>query len=209
MLGCLFSNGILNLKEVYILEIKLTRPIPTISKSLGECMMDRRSIRKFSNKKINIDTISLLLWAAQGKTFHSRTVPSAGATYPLEIYVHLKNKGLFYLDYQNNILIRTIERDIGRQLTGASLGQAFINDATMVMIICADFSRTCNRYGERGIRYVFIEVGHCAQNVHLACVALGLGSVPIGAFRDRELKVLLQLEERVDPLYLIPISYRK
>jgi len=79
----------------------------------------------------------------------------------------------------------------------------------MNLIICAEFSRTTWRYGQRGVRYVFIEVGHCAQNVHLEAVALGLSSVPIGAFDDDQVKTVLKLSKKIEPLYIIPIGYPK
>lgn len=63
------------------------------------------------------------------------------------------------------------------------------------------------RYGERGIRYVYMEVGHCAQNIHLEAIALGLGSVPIGAFQDQYVKKVMNLPTNINPLYIIPIGY--
>ncbi|MFX1501751.1 MAG: SagB/ThcOx family dehydrogenase [Promethearchaeota archaeon] len=71
----------------------------------------------------------------------------------------------------------------------------------------AIFERTTQRYGERGFRYVFIEVGHCAQNIHLEAVSLGLSSVPIGAFDDNKVKDVLNLKKKIEPLYIIPIGY--
>ena len=85
----------------------------------------------------------------------------------------------------------------------------FIAEAFLNIIICAEYSRTTQRYGERGIRYVYMEVGHCAQNIHLQAVALGLVSVPIGAFNDKDVKEVLSLQKKIEPLYIIPIGYPK
>ncbi len=77
----------------------------------------------------------------------------------------------------------------------------------MNIIICAEYSRTTWNYRQRGIRYVFMEVGHCAQNIHLEAVALDLASVPIGAFEDDNVKKVLKLPKKIEPLYIIPIGY--
>jgi len=86
--------------------------------------------------------------------------------------------------------------------------QMFIADAGMVIIIAARFENTTQRYGERGVRYVYMEAGHCAQNIHLEAVALGLASVPVGAYDDEDLKDVLGLEKE-EPLYIIPVGYSK
>ncbi len=187
--------------------IQLPKPRLEGNISLEECIFTRESIRTFKDKEIEIEKISQLLWAAQGKKGHKRTVPSAGATYPLEIFVTLKNKGLFRYNLKKHALETIKEGDFNKDLAIAALHQNFIHEAPLNIIIYADFSRTCNRYGERGVRYVFMEVGHCAQNVHLEAVALGLGSVPIGAFRDKKVKNLLDLPDNLEPLYIIPIGY--
>ena len=120
----------------------------------------------------------------------------------------MKNRGLFLYNLEKHKLEQLTEIDIGRELATASLHQDFIYEAPLNIIICAIFSRTCNRYGDRGIRYVFIEVGHCAQNIHLEAVALGLGSVPIGAYNDKKVRKVLNLPDKIEPLYIIPIGYR-
>ena len=191
------------------MDIKLAKPKIKGIKSLEECIYKRKSTRDFSEKVIEEEKISQLLWSAQGKSYHKRTAPSAGATYPLEIFVVLKDKGLFYYNSKENILEHKFGGKIGDNLAYASYRQIFIEKAPLNIIICADFSRTCNRYGDRGSRYVFIEVGHCAQNIHLECISLGLVSVPIGAFKDEKVKELLKLPKNIDPLYIIPIGYSK
>lgn len=191
------------------MDIQLPKPQLKGSKSLEECIYKRKSIREFQNKEIEIEKISQLLWAAQGKASHYRTVPSAGATYPLELFVILKNKGLYQYNIKKHVLELKKDGDFSKDLAAASLHQNFIHEAPLNIIICAIFSRTCNRYGDRGMRYVLIEVGHCAQNIHLEAVALELCSVPIGAFEDKAVKNLLKLPDNIEPLYIIPIGYPK
>jgi len=189
------------------MEIKLPKPILEGNKSVEECIYERESVRKYQNKAIEIEKISQILWAAQGKKGQKRTVPSAGATYHLEIYVTLKDKGYFHYDFKNHALKLVTEEIICKKLAEESWNQKFIEEAYLNIIICADYSRTTKRYGERGIRYVYMEVGHCAQNIHLEAIALGLVSVPIGAFQDKNVKKVMKLPTNVNPLYIIPIGY--
>jgi SagB-type dehydrogenase family enzyme len=183
------------------------------NKSLDECIYKRKSIRGFLDKGIEIEKISQLLWAAQGKNISKRTIPSAGAIYPLEIYVLLKNIGFYYYDYKKASLKMEAEakkaEEILKHLTESAWNQSFINEAPLNIIICVDFPKIIHGYGERGRRYALIEVGHCAQNVHLEAVALDLGSVPIGAFQDKSIKNLLNLPDNLEPIYIIPIGYSK
>jgi len=194
---------------VIFLEIKLTEPKLKGIKSLEQCIFERQSVRSFKDEDIEIEKISQILWAGQGKKGSKKTVPSAGATYPLELYVVLKRRGIFHYDFERNLLKRIREGDFGKDLAKASLHQMFIYEAPLNVIICADFDRTCSSYGKRGEKYVYIEIGHCAQNIELEAVALGLASVPVGAFYDDEVKKVLDLPKNIDPIYIIPIGYPK
>lgn len=191
------------------LSIELTEPRIKGNKSLEECIFERVSVRSFKDKEIEIEKISQILWAGQGKKGYKRTVPSAGATYPLELYITIKGKGFFHYNSNINLLELKNEGDFGKDLANASLNQMFIYEAPMNIIICADFNRTCDHYGKRGVRYVYMEIGHCAQNIELEAVALGLASVPIGAFHDDEVKKVLDIPKNLEPLYIIPIGYQK
>jgi len=191
------------------MDLQLPKPILKGSKSLEECIYERESVRSYKEKVIEIEEISQILWATQGKKGSKRTVPSAGATYPLEIYVTIKNKGYFYYNYSKHVLEYITDKDLSNKLVEASWNQHFIAEAYLNVIICAIFERTIERYGQRGVRYVYIEVGHCAQNVHLEAVALGLCSVPIGAFEDDKVKEVLKLKKQIEPLYIIPIGHPK
>lgn len=189
--------------------MNITLPPPKLdgTVSLEKSIYERKSIRRFNNKKIEIDKISQILWAAQGKKGTKRTVPSAGATYPLEVYVILRDKGFFYYSVENHTLELLTNESLIQELVEACLDQQFIAEAYLNIIICARFSRTTQGYGKRGVRYVLIEVGHCAQNIHLQAVALGLASVPIGAYNDENVKQVLSLPNNIEPLYIIPIGY--
>lgn len=152
-----------------------------------------------------------LLWAAQGITsdWGGRSAPSAGATYPLEIYVVAGNvenlqTGLYQYLPQGHSLKLISNVDLRNQLTAAAFGQHMIKNAPATIVIAADFARTTRRYGNRGIMYVHIEVGHSGQNIYLQAEALDLGTVAIGAFDEKQVKNLLGIKE--NPLYIMPVG---
>jgi SagB-type dehydrogenase family enzyme len=126
----------------------------------------------------------------------------------LEIYL-VDSRGLFYYIPETHSLKKIKDGDLRNELCSACLGQGFVRDASIDIIICADFKRTTLHYGRRGENYVYIEVGHAAENLHLQAVAEGLGSVPVGAFSDGAVKKLLDLPEDIVPIYVIPVGYIK
>jgi SagB-type dehydrogenase family enzyme len=190
-----------------IMEVKLPKPILRGKMSVEECIAKRRSIRNYKGTPLTIDELSQLLWATQGITHREglRAAPSAGATYPLEIRV-AKEDGLFRYIPKGHKLIKEKDEDLRRRLAIASLGQPWVEEAPCSFIFSAVYERTTRRYGKRGERYVHIEVGHAAENLHLQAVALGLGSVPIGAFKDEEVKKIVGLPKNEEPLYIVPVG---
>ena len=192
------------------MEIQLPEPIIDSNTSIEKCIITRESIRKFEESKIELEKLSNLFWAAQGKKGSKRCVPSAGATYPLDVYGLIKGKGLFLYHLQDHkLILKSAKEQMCQEIAKAAWDQTFICEAYLNIIICADFTRTTKSYGERGVRYVLMEVGHCAQNIHLEAVALGLASVPIGAFKDNLVKKIMELPDNIDPLYIVPIGYKQ
>ncbi|MGB9876789.1 MAG: SagB/ThcOx family dehydrogenase [bacterium] len=176
--------------------------------SLEEALAKRRSIRSFSSTPLTLEQISQLLWAGQGITEPQRgfrTAPSAGATYPYELYV-VTNEGVFHYLPLGHKLEKVKEGNIRAELTAAAMGQASVGNAGAVFILLAIPERTTSRYGERGKMYVYIEAGHIAQNILLQAVALKLGSVPVGAFDPNRVKQMLGLKEG-EVVYLIPVGH--
>jgi SagB-type dehydrogenase family enzyme len=177
--------------------------------SLEEVINKRRSERSLNGDKLTLEQIGQLLWSCQGitdKTRGFRSAPSAGATYPLEIYL-VNSDGLFYYLPDTHSIKRIKDKDLRRELSQACFGQGFVEDASVDIVICADFKKTTGHYGARGENYVYIEVGHASQNLHLEAVSLGLGSVPVGAFSDNEVQKVLDLPKDIIPIYVIPIGY--
>lgn len=191
--------------------INLPRPKIRGKMTLEEAIFRRRSERSYEDKELTMEQLSQLLWSAQGitdKTFGFRTAPSAGALYPLFIYV-VKKDGVFHYLPNEHKLIQLSNEDKRPSLVRASLGQSFIREAPVDIVIAANYKITEAKYGARTFRYVCMEVGHVAQNIHLQAVALGLASVPVGAFWDDVVKTTLDLPESQDPLYIIPVGYVK
>lgn len=184
--------------------------------SLEETIHRRRSVRDYKADPLNLSKISQLLWAAQGVTDPSgkRTAPSAGALYPLEIYIVAGNvdglaPGVYRYIPGEHALIGIIDHDPRSELYAAALKQVAVNDAPVVIVITAVYERTTGKYGDRGINYVHMEVGFAAQNIYLQAESLDLGTVFIGAFYDDQLKKALQLGDRVEPLGIMPVGKKQ
>lgn len=189
--------------------IDLPKPNLISKFSIEEAIFRRRSQRDFKDKEIPIQHLSQILWAAQGitdQTYGFRAAPSAGALYPLSLYI-VKKDGVFRYLPDGHKLLQLQDKDIRPSLARASLGQNYIMDAPVNIIITGNFKISQAKYGPRAFRYVCMEIGHVAENIHLQAVALGLGSVPIGAFWDDVIRTNLELPETQDPLYIIPIGY--
>ena len=192
-------------------EIMLPYPKLKSSISLEEALKNRRSVRQFSEKDLALEDISQILWAAQGITENSsgfRTAPSAGALYPIELFV-VKSDGLFQYIAKGHKLKKLDSGDLRQKLMQASLLQESISNASLDIIITAVYERTTAKYGDRGIRYIYMEAGHVCQNILLQATALQLGAVPIGAFSDTEVQKVLGLSKDYNPLYIIPVGYVK
>jgi len=188
--------------------INLPEPNKSGSISLEQAISSRRSRRDFLPKTLTLEQIGQLTWVAQGQDTrsHYRTVPSAGATYPLELFI-MTGDGLFHYLPAKHSLDKLIDQDLRAALASAALGQDFIKAAPLTMVFAAQFTRTTGRYGQRGIRYVYMEAGHAAQNVHLQAEALGLGSVAVGAFDDASVSKVLTLLNHLEPIYMVVIGY--
>jgi len=192
--------------------------------SVEKAMAVRRSHRNFQDRELSAEQLSQILWAAYGITQPRtdraflrggfRTAPSAGGLYPFEIYAVVgKVKGIkpgvYRYISQEHKIVMTIDKDVREELCAASLGQAMVKEAPLVVFYSAIFSRMTGKYGDRGReRYVCMDLGHSAQNIYLQAEALHLGTCAIGAFTDRRVIQVLQLPEEEEPLYLMPVGYK-
>ena len=183
--------------------------------SLEETLLNRRSVRQYTGEALTLEEVSQLLWAAQGITasWGGRTAPSAGALYPLEVYLVAGNvkglaPGVYKYKPDRHELIWVKGKDVRVELAQAALSQAPVRDGAIDIVISAVYERTTRKYGDRGIRYVHMEAGHAAQNIYLQATALGLGTVTIGAFDDELVEEILSMPEEEASLYIIPVGRR-
>lgn len=176
--------------------------------SLEEALARRRSVRQFNRQTLTLAQVGQLMWAAQGITEpvrRFRTAPSAGATYPLEIYV-IAPDGHYHYVPSTHRLERLGRDDLRGPLAVVAGNQDCIRDAALNVVITAVFSRTSKKYGERAVRYVHLEAGHAAQNILLQATALGLGGVSVGAFYDDQVQQLLGTPDDHAPLYILALG---
>jgi SagB-type dehydrogenase family enzyme len=194
-------------------ETRLPESRTTGALSVEEAIARRRSVREFREAALDLRQVSQLLWAAQGVTGGDglRAAPSAGALYPLEVFLVVGTvsgltAGTYRYSPERHALLRVLSGDRRADLARAALGQAWIREAPAVIVIAAVFARTTRRYGERGLRYVHMEVGHVAENIYLQAEALGLGTTMVGAFRDEVVAAALGLEGEEEPLGILPVG---
>lgn len=200
-------------KEQYPQQVDLPEIDLSGEKPLPQLLQQRRSIREYGDDPLHPAELGQLLWAAQGITHPEglRTAPSAGALYPLELYVVIGNvagisAGVYHYEPDKHQLTLTARGDQRKVLARAALGQSWIADAAVVVVFTAVYKRTSRKYGPRGERYVHIEVGHAAENLFLQAVDLGLGTVDVGAFNDKAVAERLQLPAKAEPVILMPVG---
>jgi SagB-type dehydrogenase family enzyme len=197
--------------------VDLPEPRRTGEVSLEDAIYSRRGIRTFEDKPLRLQQISQLLWAAGGKgidglTGPSRSAPSAGGFYPLELIlvsgkVEGLEPGIYRYEWKNHKLRLIKKGDHRDALAEAALNQRFIEYAPASIVITAVYSRTAWKYGQRGVvRYVHMDAGHASENMFLQAVALGLGTVTVGAFMDKEVKRVLSVSDE-EPLYIMPFGW--
>lgn len=190
----------------------LPQPLDDTGTSLVQAIENRRSVRSYSGGSITLPELSRILHSAQGITSGTgyRAAPSAGATYPLTLYIISENvdglqDGIYCYTPDGHFLSQVKEGEFLHDLAGAALGQSCITEASAALVITADYSITTDVYGERGRMYVHMEAGHVSENVYLQCAAMDLCTVAIGAFTDGAVADLLGSETRT-PLYIMPLG---
>lgn len=194
--------------------IKLPEPRKKGRISVEEALNTRRSIRKYSGQPLSLQEVGQLLWAAQGITNKKgrRTAPSAGALYPIEVYlvageVSNLQSGIYRYIPQWHSLELHIEGDWREKLCTAALNQEYIRDAPASILISAVFDRTRRKYGRsRGARYAGMEAGNVSQNICLQAVVLKLGTVFVGAFKDSKISCIFDMEDDESPLAIMPVG---
>jgi SagB-type dehydrogenase family enzyme len=195
--------------------IKLPQTESNPGQPLAQLLAQRRCVRKYAHRSVTLANAASLLWAAQGVNADDdlRTAPSAGALHPIEIYlaagaVTELAPGIYRYLPSAGAIENAAEGDRRVALARAALGQTWVADAALILIIAADYEHTTSKHGRRGKRYVHMEAGHVAQNVLLMAATLNLGSAVVGAFDDKLVVAATGLERHQAPLYLLPVGYK-
>ena len=217
-LGFFLTMGLL---EVRTGEASISLPKPSLDGkiSVEKAIKGRRTVRDFRERGLTLNHLSQLVWAGQGITDpleRKRAAPSGGALYPLDLYIVIGENGVEkmeegvyrYLPKEHSLLLIT-KGDRRREIALASLSQMWMARAPVLLIITAEYRRITGKYGERGIRYALIEVGHVGQNLFLQAEALGLGAGIVGAFNDSEVSKIAGLASKHEPLLIMPVGYKK
>lgn len=194
--------------------IKLPEPRFQSHVSLEEALSTRRSIREYADRSVTIHQVSQLLWSAYGITSSEglRTAPSAMTAYPLEIFVLAAEvdgleAGFYHYEVKGHSLLPQWMGDRRGPLYRCTFDQKSIPEAKAIVVFTAVYERTRAKLGDAGDSHVHMDVGHAGENLHLQAVALGLGTVVIGAFRPAEVTQTLELPAEMAPLYLMPVGY--
>jgi SagB-type dehydrogenase family enzyme len=188
--------------------INLPRPTEIGGAPFWAVLSARRSTRDFSDKEMPLAVLSQLLWSTHGLTARVgraelRTAPSAGACYPIEVYVVANNvstlsRGLYRYVPGDHFLIPMREGDVGAEITAAALGHRMCRTGSVTFVWTAVIPRTTGRYGDRGYRYIYMDAGHVGQNMYLAATALRYGCCTIGAFDDDAMNASLGIDGEVE-----------
>ncbi len=187
--------------------VDLAIPLTIGRISLEETLRQRRSVREFGDRDVNIVELAQLLWAGQGITDEKngkRTAPSAGAIYPMELYVFNKH-GVYVYDPGEHQLANIEKEDRRKALSEAAFNQQWVQKAPVTIVIAGDLNKTAKRYGrEDAIRFVYIEAGHIAQNLQLQAVAMDLVSVPVGSIDYKKISSVAKFQSR--PVYMVCVG---
>jgi SagB-type dehydrogenase family enzyme len=162
---------------VILKSIQLPKPQTDGGKPLMQVLKDRRTSREFSSKKLPLQTLSNMLWAACGinRDDGKRTVPSAMNWQEIDVYVAMA-EGLYFYDAKANMLVGVLEGDI-RAVTGK---QPFVKDAPVNLVFVADFAKMGNVPADQKEFYAAADTGYISQNVYLYCASEGLATVVRG-----------------------------
>ena len=206
--------------ELTKVEAALDEANSDLSRVQTDCLevitQKRRSIRDYADSPLSKDEVMKLLWAAQGITgeMGKRTAPSAGAFYPLRVYLVVGNvkeltPGIYRYNPERNKLTPVKDGDMRDNLAAAALDQRWVKEGAVDIVIAAAYEETAAKYGGRAERFVHLEAGHAAQNILLEATALDLGAVPVGGFDDAKVATIIGLPRNENPLYIIPVGKKK
>jgi SagB-type dehydrogenase family enzyme len=189
--------------------IQLPEPNRAGPVSLETAISTRRSTRQFADTPLNFAQIGQLAWAGQGITDKKqglRVVPSAGASYPIELYL-VTPEGLFIYNPQGHSLKQISSLDLRKQLSAAASGQGPVEDAACDIVIAGAARKVAVKYGNKAQKFMLLEAGHVAENIQLQAVSLGLASLPVGDFETRNVARACELPAELEPLLIVCVGH--
>ncbi|MCP4748247.1 MAG: SagB/ThcOx family dehydrogenase [Desulfobacteraceae bacterium] len=198
--------------------MKLPPPEYEGTVSVEAAIKQRRTVRAFDSRALNLNQLSQLLWAASGVTQDGgfkRAAPSAGALYPMDVYVvagqtgvEQIEAGIYHYQVGGHLLSPVSQGDMRQSVARASLSQMWMAGSPIIIVISAEYGRVTVKYGKRGIRYAMIEAGHIGQNIFLQAQTLGLEAAIVGAYDDKKLIDVMNIPSAHEPLLLMPVGYK-
>ena len=202
-------------------EISLSYPSYKGTMTVEEALRARRTRRSFKPRPLTFKQLSQLLWAAYGVTakdhgYYLKTAPSAGALYPLDIYIVVGKAGVeglepgaYHFRPENHSIMAVKKGDLRTAVAQSALHQMWMAKAPLMLVITGEYSRSTGKYGRRGVTYTHIEVGHVGQNIFLQAEAIGLKAGIVGAFNNEHLIKTIGLPAAHDPLLIMPVGFSK
>jgi len=189
--------------------VQLTKPNLTGTVTFEAALAKRRSVRLFASKPLESEHIGQLAWAGQGITDKQRglrTAPSAGETYPIDLYFATE-EGLFVYRPAEHSLEQTSDQDIRAKLAAAASMQESVAMAGCDIIVAGSVRKLTSQFRNKARTYMLLEAGHIAQNIQLQAVCLDLGSVTIGGFNSKDVTRACRLPKGLEPLYIICVGH--
>ncbi len=188
--------------------VPLAVPEARPSPGAEETMRKRRTIRQYADQPLELDHLERLLYFANGitgatpldhGTLSLRASPSAGALYPIELYIAAfsvtgLHEGVYHYEVEGNTLELLRSGQFRQDIYQITHRQEMVLQSAVAILMTAMFRRTKVKYGERGYRYVLLDAGHLAQNLYLESTALGLGCATVGGFIDDKANDLLGVD---------------
>ncbi|MHC4623398.1 MAG: DJ-1/PfpI family protein [Planctomycetota bacterium] len=189
--------------------LQLPEPKLTGSLTFEEALAQRRSARQFIPRELTLAQLGQLAWAGQGITDRQtglRTAPSAGAAYPITLYLATQN-GLFFYNPGLHALEQTSDLDVRPMLAAASMQQDAVAQAPCDIIVTGSTRKLAAEYRKQARKYMLLEAGQVAQNIQLQAVSLGLGAVPAAVFDVRDIGKICRLPKELEPVYIVCAGY--
>lgn len=199
----------------------LVAHVSHIAETEWTAMLQRRcSIRVFGGEGVSEESLARILWSAYGtiessipislSSIYRRTVPSAGALFPLLIHlVLLKDAGqvqsgvyrIFFSEPGQVEFVRC--GGVTKDVKTCFVDPRFLQTVAGVIVVSGSVARSADKYANRGLSYTFLEAGHVAQNIHLTALHEDVATLEVGGFYEGSMRKLLSLPTSTCPIITV------